>query len=121
MGAGGCRETDASRRDRNSVAPCAVARQHPRRVRGARGRSLVVKSLVAELRKDEAGPWAAFGKTGTAITQRQVANLLAAFNIHPKTMHVAGMADAKGYELAQFADAFERYVPVSIRPPVLCE
>ena len=69
------------------------------------------KSLVAELRKDEAGPWAAFGKTGTAITQRQVANLLADFNIHPKTMHVAGMADAKGYELAQFADAFERYVP----------
>ena len=39
------------------------------------------KSLVAELRKDEAGPWAAFGKTGTAITQRQVANLLADFNI----------------------------------------
>jgi hypothetical protein len=73
--------------------------------------------LVAELVKDETGPWVTYGRSGKPINQRQVANLLAAFHIHPKNMRVAGIAGVpKGYAKESFTDAFERYLSAQDSP-----
>jgi hypothetical protein len=73
--------------------------------------------LVAELVKDETGPWVTYGRSGKPINQRQVANLLAEFHIHPKNMRVAGIAGVpKGYAKESFTDAFERYLSAHDSP-----
>ena len=70
---------------------------------------------------DEAGPWAAFGKNGKPITQRQIAKLLSEFSIFPRGIRLEGEKTPKGYLLEQFRDAFERYLSplpvVSSDPP----
>jgi len=46
---------------------------------------------------------------GKPITERWLAQKLADFGIHSKTLRI-GEERAKGYELADFKDAFERYL-----------
>jgi Protein of unknown function (DUF3631) len=53
-------------------------------------------------------PWADW-KGGKPITPNAIARLLAPFNIRPFEMR-AGPRVVRGYETAQFADAFARYV-----------
>ena len=72
------------------------------------------KALVAELVSDEDGPWAAYGKSGKPITPRQVAHLLAEFEIQPR--NTRGEKVLKGYLREWFTDAFIRYLP---DPPIL--
>ena len=57
-------------------------------------------------------PWATFAK-GKAMTPRHLARLLQPYGIKSKNLWQAG-AVAKGYEVADFVDAFARYLP-SIR------
>jgi hypothetical protein len=61
-------------------------------------------------------PWAEFGKSGKPITQNKLARLLKPLGIGP---HLIGWPDRlSGYRLAQFAEAFERYLaPLSPLPP----
>jgi hypothetical protein len=79
--------------------------------------------LVEELIKDKDKNWAGYNK-GKPISQRQVAGLLKEFDIRPRTVRF-GHGTAKGYELAWFSDAFERYLspanPISIRHTVTSE
>jgi 5S rRNA maturation endonuclease (ribonuclease M5) len=75
-------------------------------------------TLVAELAKDADGPWAAYGRRGKPITQRQVATLLSDFTtpsgaeIKPRNIRTDGKVP-KGYARDDFADAFERYLSPS--------
>ena len=69
---------------------------------------LFSKRLITELVSDETRPWASF-KNGKPITERQLARLLADFNIRPANVRIED-AQAKGYERDDFADVFERYV-----------
>ena len=77
-------------------------------------------TLVAELVKDADGPWAAYGRNSTPITQRQVATLLSDFTtpsgtpIKPHNIRIDKVT--KGYTREDFADAFERYLS-SASPP----
>jgi Protein of unknown function (DUF3631) len=57
-------------------------------------------------------PWSEWGKSGKAITQSALARLLRPFQVYPGTVRTGPAADetAKGYQLAHFKDAFERYL-----------
>lgn len=67
--------------------------------------SELVKMLVA---MDER-PWAEW-RHGKPLTARWLARLLNPFEINSKTIRI-GKRTAKGYYAADFADAFERYLP----------
>jgi hypothetical protein len=65
--------------------------------------------LVEALIAIEGRPWAEW-KAGKPITANGLARLLAPFAIKPGTIRTGG-ATPKGYQLAQFEDAFARYLP----------
>jgi putative DNA primase/helicase len=64
--------------------------------------------LVANLIQLEDRPWSEW-RGGRPITKKAVANLLAPFRIGPCEMRV-GSQVLRGYDFAQFEDAFARYV-----------
>ena len=68
--------------------------------------------MVTELCSDPLDIWAAYNRGGK-ITQRQVAVLLDAYEIHPIPLHPTKRKDfaRQGYKLSQFTDAFARYLP----------
>ena len=65
-------------------------------------------TLIKHLSADEEKPWATFNR-GRAISARQIAQILTEFGIKSKRLR-NGDEVAWGYELAQFEDAFARYV-----------
>ena len=69
---------------------------------------LTSSKLIDILCADFEGPWLTYSK-GRPITPRDVATLLAVFDIQSKNLRIAGGVP-KGYELAQFEDAFARYL-----------
>jgi hypothetical protein len=54
---------------------------------------------------------------GKPITERWLARNLAGFGIHSKTLRI-GDERAKGYEAADFSEAFERYLPPEERDSI---
>jgi putative DNA primase/helicase len=68
--------------------------------------------LIDELCRDEEAPWATWHK-GKPMTPRQLSMRLHEFGITPKQIRF-GARTLKGYELAKFDDAFNRYL---IIPP----
>jgi hypothetical protein len=70
------------------------------------------KAIVAELIKDPTDTWVAYSHGG-AVTQRQIAHLLSAYDIEPDTVHPSGRSSdsPKGYKHEQFTDAWARYLP----------
>src|SRR5262249_42439934 len=70
---------------------------------------LASAGVVGALVEIEGHPWLEF-RGGKAITANGLARLLAPFGIKPETIRV-GDRTPKGYRLAQFEDAFSRYLP----------
>src|SRR6516164_8579814 len=68
--------------------------------------------LVAQLTADPDEEWAEFRDRGP-ISQRQVAALLAGFEIFPVVLHPTKRASLsrRGYRRSQFDDAFARFLP----------
>jgi putative DNA primase/helicase len=68
--------------------------------------------LVETLHLMEERSWHAYGKRGKPITPAQLARLLDAFDIKPKTIRIGPEEKdtSKGYQLEQFEDAFSRYL-----------
>ena len=79
----------------------------------AAGGKVSSADLVARLVVIDSRPWPEW-KHGKPITQRQVAKLLTAFKVKSRTIRLDGGATPKGYLVADFDDAFARYLP-SIR------
>jgi hypothetical protein len=79
-----------------------------RTVLTAYGERIESAELARALAQLEGRPWAEW-KGGKPITPNAVARLLAPFDIKPFEMRV-GTRVVRGYEAAQFADAFARYV-----------
>jgi len=69
------------------------------------------KELIEALCAEEEKRWASYNR-GKWINPRQVARWLKEYGIASKTIRVVGETP-KGYERAQFEDAFSRYVPSS--------
>jgi putative DNA primase/helicase len=72
------------------------------------GERIFSKDLVHELAGLTERPWLEVCR-GKPITERWLARNLAAFRIHSKTLRI-GEERAKGYERADFSEAFERYL-----------
>jgi len=74
---------------------------------------LTSEAIVAGLRKDPTAVWVDYNRGGP-ITQRQVARLLDAYDIHPVVVHPTQRSSYSphGYKLSQLSDAFARYLPV---------
>lgn len=70
------------------------------------------EEVVTELCRNPLDIWATYNRGGK-ITQRQVAVLLDAYEIHPISLHPTKRKDfsRQGYKLSQFTDAFARYLP----------
>jgi Protein of unknown function (DUF3631) len=65
--------------------------------------------LLTELRAMESRPWSAWGpKSG-----RRIAFHLRPFGIGPRDLHYDSPTTFKGYRIADFQDAWERYLPPS--------
>jgi putative DNA primase/helicase len=73
------------------------------------------KDLITGLMADDEKPWVAYNH-GKPITARQLAKLLSGYGIKSKTVRF-GNSTPKGYEAAQFADAFVRYLPTPMCLP----
>ena len=73
--------------------------------------------LVAQLTADPDGEWAEFRGRGP-LSQRQVAALLAGFEIFPVVLHPTKRASLsrRGYRRSQFDDAFARFLPQQSKP-----
>lgn len=72
--------------------------------------------LIAALCDDEENAWATYNR-GKQITPRQVARQLAGYGIASKTIRVGAYETPKGFELAQFSDAFVRYLSTPLNLP----
>ena len=73
--------------------------------------------LIAQLTADPDEEWAEFRGRGP-ISQRQVAALLAGFEIFPVVLHPTKRASLsrRGYRRSQFDDAFARFLPQQSEP-----
>ena len=71
--------------------------------------------LIVELHGVEGRPWAEYGRSKKPISQNQVANLLKPVSVAPVVLR-EGKKTARGYQLAQFAEAFDRYLCVEEIP-----
>jgi putative DNA primase/helicase len=71
------------------------------------------KEVAAELNADPDGVWCEYNHGGP-ITQRQVADILEQYDIHPVVIHPTkrSTSSPRGYKVEQFHDVFERLLPV---------
>lgn len=65
--------------------------------------------LIDNLTQDEEKAWATYNR-GKAMSPRQLAKQLLPYAIKPKTIRFSDKHTPKGYDLAQFEDAFARYL-----------
>jgi putative DNA primase/helicase len=81
-------------------------------IRLAFGETDIIRSadLVLKLIADPERPWAEW-RYGKPLTQKQLAGVLRPFGIISETVHIEGLADAKGYKRASFEEAWEAYLP----------
>lgn len=68
------------------------------------------EGLVEALRRSSSQPWSEFGMT-QPLTKGRLARLLRPFGITTRNLYQGGRKVLKGYQLADFALAFKRYLP----------
>jgi putative DNA primase/helicase len=81
------------------------------RIKGARikGDRIKTVELLEKLTADDEKAWATYNR-GRPMTPRQLAKMLDAYGIKPKTVRMAEKDTPKGYDQSQFEDAFARYL-----------
>lgn len=73
--------------------------------------ALATATLIFRLAADEEGLWATYGPRGESIAPRQLGKMLGDYDIRSKNVRFPNGEQAKGYERAQFTDAWARYCP----------
>lgn len=66
--------------------------------------------LIGALIEDDEKSWATYNR-GRPLSPKQLANKLRDYGIHSKSIWLGYGKTPKGYELKQFEDAFDRYLP----------
>jgi hypothetical protein len=74
---------------------------------------LATTTLIDMLRADEEAPWAEYGPTGRPLRAEGLAYLLRPYGVRSRQMKIAGV-NVHGFELAQFGDPFDRYLPLPV-------
>lgn len=69
-------------------------------------------AIVERLIEIEGRPWAEYGRAQKLISKNQLARLLGKFKIKSTSLRI-GSDTSKGYNLADFSEAFERFLPPS--------
>ena len=69
-------------------------------------------AIVERLIEIEGRPWAEYGRAQKLISKNQLARLLGKFKIKSTSLRI-GSDTGKGYNLADFSEAFERFLPPS--------
>lgn len=77
--------------------------------RTAHAAQLSTDQLIGRISADEEKPWATY-QGGKRITPRQLSGLLSTFDISSKNLRMGPVTVVKGYQRADFADAFARYL-----------
>src|SRR5207248_6110178 len=65
--------------------------------------------LLERLKSDREAPWADYGPTG--LTAMKLGVLLRDYDIRSATIRFPGLGQAKGYQRADFTEAWSRYCP----------
>ena len=73
--------------------------------------------LIAALTDGSEAPWATYNR-GKPLSPRQLSKMLGAYGVHSKTVRF-GSSTPKGFEYAQFQDAFARYLTPTAAPETL--
>jgi hypothetical protein len=73
---------------------------------------VIIDNLIADPEK----PWLEY-RRGRPISHKQLAGLLRAYGIISESVHPPGVTHGKGYKLASFRDAFERYLTPEPQKP----
>jgi hypothetical protein len=73
--------------------------------------------LLERLKSDREAPWADYGPTG--LTAMKLGVLLREYGIHSATIRFPRLGQAKGYQRADFIDAWTRYCPHPEAPTVV--
>ena len=71
--------------------------------------------LCSGLTELEESPWAEYNYGGKPLNKKQLASLLKPFGIRSKDLRIDG-ENRKGYEAADFQDAWERWLPPTLPP-----
>lgn len=71
--------------------------------------ALPTAELLHRLRAMQESPWGEYGPTG--LTAMKMGALLREYGIRSATIRFPGSGQAKGYQRAEFADAWQRYCP----------
>jgi len=72
--------------------------------------------LIEALVADDENPWATYNR-GKPLSPRQLARQLAGYGIKSKTVRLGPYQTPKGFDVAQFKDAFARYLVTPTRLP----
>ena len=76
---------------------------------------LASAELIRQLTTDGEGPWATYNR-GRPMMPRQLSGMLGEFGIKSRNIRFEGSTQLKGYDLADFADAFDRYLSPTMPP-----
>ena len=76
----------------------------------AHGSVLASGEVQRLLNADQSNEWVDFRSRGRPISQREIALLLDAYDIHPTYIH-RGRKTERGYRVEHFAEAFRHYLP----------
>jgi hypothetical protein len=72
--------------------------------------TITTKSLLDSLTGLDESKWAKYGHSREPLDPRGLANLLKPYGIKPDRVREVGTEQARGYRVAMFLDAFERYL-----------
>jgi hypothetical protein len=86
---------------------------------GTTAMKISTADLLDKLVADDEKSWATYNR-GKPITPRQLAKQLDTYGIKSKTVRMGPKSTPKGYELAQFDDAFKRYLKTPTAAPAAC-
>jgi len=89
-------------------------------LQGHQGLYIASAQLLELLQENPDMDWRSYNH-GQPLSTRQLAKFLAPYEIKSKTVRIGPSNTPKGYEIRQFQQAFERYLPALLTPAEIAE
>ncbi|QIL71369.1 DUF3631 domain-containing protein [Diaphorobacter sp. HDW4B] len=81
-----------------------------------KGPYIPTATLLAKLLEHPDMDWDKYNR-GSSMSSRQLARNLSGYGVKPKTVRMSAKETPKGYEVRDFQDAFDRYLPETVFDP----